>query len=522
MPRFKRSVGAGPWLPPHKPVAKARPSSSSSPSVLHEGFAIRIPSRSEAGPIIDRATAAPEGREAAGVPSIGDNNVLDGEPRPYGRGSSVAALQAMNDPEKCISHLKEGMQANTTKGPTASRRTLWAALAAKAGYYEPFNLEPNMIYAAVVSRGILLQCVHLWLLPGTALKICSQRDSGPPKQASGLPMDKLSKLNIDQQLAPGGPSRPVRSTLLAAWWLLREIEASRARKKHITVVRELKRITWRLPSSKTDQAALGAERTHTCNCAFSPPEMCPYHLMVQHLGERPHDDDLIFQDQLGERTTKSGWADTFQELARHLGLPTTHGNGARAYTGHSARVSGARHLAASQVELWRIQLFGRWGSEVFLHYIQDTPLTQLNDLAQESSARLSIQAAKEELLTLIRSAQHLKPQLALPNVDMLEDCESAADIAPAPADSGTEFILNANGGGKLHRVLDRDPTEHPRSWRTRCGWRLGRETTEHRWIHSTKAENYSARATCSKCFPQTRQHPSSESSSSSSADSSHS
>ena len=115
-----------------------------------------------------------------------------------------------------------------------------------------------------------------------AIRSC-KRARGPPKQAAGLPMDKLSKLNLDQQLAPGGPSWPVRSTLLAAWWLLREIEASRAKKKHITVVRELKRITWRLPSSKTDQAALGAERTHTCNCAFSPPEMCPYHLMVQHL-----------------------------------------------------------------------------------------------------------------------------------------------------------------------------------------------------------------------------------------------
>ena len=455
----------------------------------------------------------------------------------------MAALQAINDPGKCVSHLKEGMQASTTKGPTASRRALWAALASKAGYSEPFNLEPNMIYAVMGalnlagyrSSELYLEAakgVHIaegcpWTqqlqqAAKAAIRSC-KRARGPPKQAAGLPMHKLSRLNLPQQLAPGGPSWPVRSTLLAAWWLLREIEASRAKKRHIKVEPELRRITWRLPSSKTDQAALGAERTHTCSCAFSPPEMCPYHLMVQLLEERPHDDDLLFQDHLGERTTKSGWADTFQELARRLGLPITHGNGARAYTGHSARVTGARHLAASQVELWRIQLFGRWGSEVFLHYIQDTPLTQLNDLAQESSARLSIQAAKEELLTLIRSAQNLKPQLALPNLDMLEDCENAADLAPAPADSGTEFILNTNGGGKLHRALDRDPTEHPRSWRTRCGWRFGRETTEHQWISSTEAENYSARAKCSKCFPQTRQHPSSESSSSSSsADSSHS
>ena len=123
IPRFKRSVGAGPWQPPDKPAAKARPSSF----VLHEGFAIRIPSRSEAKP---DATSVVEG-PAIGFPSVEGNKLPDGEPRPYGWGSPAAALKAMGDPDNCVNHLKVGMQEDTTKGPTASRRQLWATLAAR-------------------------------------------------------------------------------------------------------------------------------------------------------------------------------------------------------------------------------------------------------------------------------------------------------------------------------------------------------------------------------------------------------
>jgi len=78
----------------------------------------------------------------------------------------------------------------------------------------------------------------------------------------------------------------------------------------------------------------------------------------------------IFPTGGGEPATKIGWADTFQAIAAVLGIPLHHPNGARIFTGHSARVTGARHLASTNVELWRIQLFGRWGSSVFLHYIR--------------------------------------------------------------------------------------------------------------------------------------------------------
>lgn len=88
-----------------------------------------------------------------------------------------------------------------------------------------------------------------------------------------------------------------------------------------------------------------------------------------------------FPAEDGQSSTNKGWADTFEAIAKILGLPLVHENGARAYTGHSARVSGARFMASHDIELWRVQLFGRWGSQVFLHYIQDAPLAQLDTLA---------------------------------------------------------------------------------------------------------------------------------------------
>lgn len=89
---------------------------------------------------------------------------------------------------------------------------------------------------------------------------------------------------------------------------------------------------------------------------------------------------------------------------------------------------------------------------------------------------------------------------------MLVDCESAAGLSSHPV-SSSEFIKNTNGGGKLHRVLEKDPTQHPRTWRTRCGWRFGRESTEHEWFDTQQAMEHPSKFKCSKCFPEIRHGP---------------
>ena len=465
-----------------------------------------------------------------------------GEAKPYSRGSSSRALQALSDPAACRRHLWEGVSSSTSRGPTKSRQQLWEQLSTKAGFVDPFCLTPDHIYVVMgalktaeyrsadqyleAARALHIAAGHPWTdqlaqARRAAIRSC-KRHLGHPKQAGGLPLSQLGDLPVLQQpVSPGGPVWPVRSTLLASWWLLREIEASKASRHHVEVDTSALKVTWRLPSSKTDQAALGAYRAHRCSCAFTAVNICPYHLMVAHLEALPPSQTVLFPCDHGTPATKAGWADTFQAIAQQLGLPILHPNGARKYTGHSARVTGARHLASSQTELWRVQLFGRWGSDVFVHYIQDAPLEQLDSLALESGVKLSIEQARRELQDLIRQIPD-RPHsiIASSPQEMLEDCAVPMEIDPCPssvppADHG---VVNNSPGGKLH--LPYDQTGHPRSWKTRCGWRFGLAHAEFSWVPEPQFSTYRSSSRCSKCFPPSQYPPHSSESSSSSSSSS--
>eukprot|EP00435_Cladocopium_sp_Y103_P051935 s1011_g16.t1 len=457
-----------------KPVTGAKPCRP-----LNEGFAIP-PKQSAGEPFRIAPEAEPPAKEGA-------------EPKPYGRGSSASALAFMSDPGRCSAELVKDASAATVAGPNASRRQLWSDLATKAGHSDPFCLEPSLIYEVMgalklagfrsaqqylevakaqhIAQGNpwtdqLQQCYR------ASVRSC-QRHLGSPKQAAPLPLAELAELSGSQAVVPGGPLWPVRATLLASWWLLREIEAANATRAHVEIDIKSLRVSWRLPSSKTDWKALGATRCHSCSCEFAPATQCPYHNMVRHLeniSQRPN--APIFPAADGDPATKVGWADTFQHLASILGLPLTYPNGARRYTGHTARATGAVHLASSQVEIWRIQLFGRWGSQVFLQYIKEAPLKQLDKLALETSVHLSIEAARAQLQDLLRRAKSgLATAVACPTVQMIEDCEAATpnQAPPTPAD---QMIQNRNGG-KIHRAMIFGEDTHPRDWKTRCAWHFG-------------------------------------------------
>ena len=349
------------------------------------------------------------------------------------------------------------------------------------------------------------------------MRSCS-RHLGSPKQAAPLPLAELATLQGDEPLAKGGPRWPARSALLASWWLLREIEASNAIRAHISVLEEEKKVDWRLPCSKTDWKALGATRSHSCSCELAASALCPYHNMVAHLAVLDVSPSTpLFPGADGMPATKAGWADTFEELGRRLKLPTTYPNGARCFTGHTARASGAVHLAASQVELWRIQLFGRWGSQVFLQYIKDAPLKQLDQLALETSAHVSLAAAKAQLQDLLRRAQSgLSTVVACPSTDMLADCEASVEPLDPPRPSDP-IIVNLNGG-KTHRTLLYGDEFHPKEWKTRCAWKFGGPHTNFELSNAMP----DAKVACRKCFPELRHQLQSSSSSGTSSSSSES
>ena len=506
---FKRSLASHPGAP--LPVRHRA-------TLLHEGFAITPPTLS----IVERPASAAS-VTAPCTPGGGPRDRGSGEPKPYGRGSAEAAIAAAQDPEACRMELAKDIMAESTKGPTASRQKLWASLATTAGWSDPFHLDSTMIYTIMgalkaggyrsaqlyldtaknchIALGLPWDC-QLQQAYRSAVRSC-KRGIGNPKQAAHLPMEQVAELKGERALVPGGPTHPTTATLLASWWLLREIEASRARRKHVTIEEVTLKASWRLPSSKTDQAALGATRSHTCSCAVHSRELCPYHLLLGRLNDLPEDpEQLLFPAEDGLESTKKGWADTFEAIAKQLLLPITHANGARAFTGHSARVSGARFMATHNIELWRIQLFGRWGSDVFLHYIQDAPVAQLDRLALESTAAMSVRKAQEELADLQQRIKDCKATFAPPALDMLEDCEASVHLSVPDDNLPGVTILNTAKGGRYHATLIYKLNIHPRRWRTRCGWPFGKNQAEYRICKDIPLST--AHLRCSRCFPSAR------------------
>ena len=129
MPRFKRSVG---WQgAPLELVPVAKPKIAP----LREGFALP-------------GYGAPAPPTSLSDPS-GDRDRTDGEAVPYRRGSMRLAMAAASNPLECQRVLVAGALADTTRGPDASRRKLWAQLARRCGFEDPFLLSPQLIYSVM-------------------------------------------------------------------------------------------------------------------------------------------------------------------------------------------------------------------------------------------------------------------------------------------------------------------------------------------------------------------------------------
>eukprot|EP00435_Cladocopium_sp_Y103_P054118 s871_g17.t1 len=198
-------------------------------------------------------------------------------------------------------------------------------------------------------------------------------------------------------------------------------------------------------------------------------------------------------------------------------LPVTGPTGLRLFTGHSARASGAIYMARTQIELWRIQLFGRWGSEVFKQYVRDAPLEQLHSLAQEVSLKASLTAARAELnaiLTAAKEAKEASAPLSQQPVSAFLDCETAAQIepeVPAPVSDEPIFVRNRSTRGKVHLAARHGDTLPHYLWRTKCGWYFARRQADYS-LGKEEPQNQK----CTKCFDIPKDNESDESSSSSS------
>jgi len=184
----------------------------------------------------------------------------------------------------------------------------------------------------------------------------------------------------------------------------------------------------------------------------------------------------LFPTKEGLKPTKVGWCRAFEAVAFHAGEELHTSEGMPRFTGHSARSSGAFHLAKANLGLWRIQLFGQWQSAAFLRYVRDSPLANLNELATEASLAQSIENARRELQLLKQVSLEDPKQLAVVDLESVEE----RPVPKTPeVDEPANYVCNNNSRGKIHRIWVMSEAIHPRHWRAKCGWYFGRGLTDY-------------------------------------------
>lgn len=97
----------------------------------------------------------------------------------------------------------------------------------------------------------------------------TRRGIGPARHSAPLPLEDVARLDWgDQSMVPGGPCVVGRLVIAGAFFCMREIEISLARRHHVTLNSERR-------TSKCNSEALGKSRTWGCVCAPVLRAPCP-------------------------------------------------------------------------------------------------------------------------------------------------------------------------------------------------------------------------------------------------------
>ena len=372
------------------------------------------------------------------------------------------------------------------------------------------------------------------------------RGLGGPTKARALPLSRLRELPVGSSpWARGGPVGPRNLLVVGSWFLLREVEASTARASSIRVLPRDQagrpRVTFTLPASKNDQSAAGASRTHGCSCRDGAPDAgCPAHAAWDQLivlrrmfpqcwdGETPSPDLPLFPTASGGVCTKEAVTETILVAADALGVSRSNEDGSERVSGHSMRATGAQGLAALGVEVWAIQLLGRWGSQAVLGYVREAALSTSAEWARRAAEGSTLEnvlggapggtkhvvdefEAKKEyfenLPVVLEAVEDKGVQTevaeALARESMESEIKELSDRPAAVEDGPVDLVLAFSAAGVAHEVLVGPPAFASDQWTTFCGWKFGRSREVS--LASRASLPRSHKLLCGKCFASLRE-----------------
>ena len=495
------------------------------------------------GAVSGLPSTAPKSKEAEGRKGRRD---LPGR-QPYGRGTLPESMSS-TEKEAAMKALVDDFYA-ASAGATAAAK--WRTVVKALGMYDftPFPPTSQKVLAlgAVLKAGgyrsaeTYLQAYRTAAdraeCPFGASELRAVRDAtrsckrglGGPVRAMPLPFERLGDAALPDEDSPWvarGPVGPKNAVLLGSWFLMREAELAGAKAHNIKVVTRGSRpplVQWSLPASKSDQQALGVARIHGCCCSSTPRRRCPVHsawdqLLI--LEERfPScfagralrdeatppvctDDSLpLFPTIEGQVCGKAEVSETIIEAAKKLDVPLETPDQSEKVSGHSLRATGAQGLARAGLELWAIQLMGRWGSDAVKLYVRDAFVG-----ASEGWARKAVEQADLEDLVAKEcpSFPAEQPQTEAAETVCQELLRPAFDHAAAAARAEEAELSErvvVSSTGIAHVVLRGPPDVDLANATSVCGWAFGGGRAR---LGGMELIPNSHKQLCARCFPEKR------------------
>jgi len=329
------------------------------------------------------------------------------------------------------------------------------------------------------------------------------RGLGVARQSASFDLDNIAAVRCDAPVKHAGqPVFPADLAVLGSLWVLREIEAAWAAVNDINVDYDNKSISWHLPVSKTDPRAKACTRSWGCLCSAGPETSCPFHRMVAYLRRLAtfFDCDMtelladypLFPDYKGKVITKKGAVQGIVDVLSNAGVETVQRGGTQRFGGHTMRVTGSRYWTGRGLEVFKVQIFARWGSSVILRYVSDVPIANLTGDLNRTPASCAV-------------GLHSPPTQPVPALlekfieDALQQVEALkAEVERLSLSIEPSYVQNTSTHA-WHRVLRGGSQYPPALWKTCCGWHFA--ILPHRLSATRPA---TGTAVCkNQCFPKT-------------------
>ena len=277
----------------------------------------------------------------------------------------------------------------------------------------------------------------------------------------------------------------VDMVILGCWWMTRGLELATAKQVHLWAEVNNNTVFWTLPVDKTHTGGGCITRPHKCCCRARLDTICPYHAACRHLRRlykafnfkdmdgQKFENFPLFPNPDGEHLTKSEVISILRSVIALTGTalqrPGPTGGMRDKFGEHVMRVSGAQLMARAGIELYIIQLYGRWGSWAIERYVQEAYLHGQNNVARTVVDNLQDtieKATGESMETILDHSE--KSDLSTDEVMQLIETTIHKVM-----ESQRKFIGNPQTN-KAHIPALGEQSVQSAFWHAACGWPYGR------------------------------------------------